>query len=191
METEYFEFQLPSARASFYLVPTNKVNLQTNTHWHGEMLELAVKLSLEVTMTKKHYKNLSLTFLFIILWMVYVFFDYFTETEGFIKLTLFFDYYTAVIINCILAVIAIILRFTRFRKKDTEIFKDNFFYIFPAFASLFLIVVWFIYLLITKQIISETLFCLKPACLIINSNLIFGTFILGDIYGVKLLKPNL
>lgn len=136
-------------------------------------------------MTKQHYKNLSLTFLIIIIWTVYVFFDYFTETDGFIKLSLFLNYYFAAIISSVLAAINIILRFTKFREKNNGIFKDSIFYIFSGFANLFLTIVWFIYLLVTKQPLTETLICLEPACLIINSNLIFGVLILVDIYRVK------
>ncbi len=143
-------------------------------------------------MTKQHYKNLSLTFLIILIWSVYVFFDYFKETdrEGFIKLTLFFDYYTAAMFSSVLGLINIILRFTRFRKKGNENFKNSIFYILSGYANMFLTIVWYIYLLISKQTVSETLLCLEPACVIINSNLIFGVIILVDIYCVKNIRPT-
>jgi len=143
-------------------------------------------------MTKQHYKNLSLTFLIILIWSVYVFFDYFSETdgEGFIKLTLFFDYYTAAMFSGVLALINIILRITKFRKNGTENFKDSIFYILSGFANMFLTIVWYIYLLISKQTVSETLICLEPACIIINSNLIFGVLVLVDIYCVKNIRPT-
>jgi membrane protease YdiL (CAAX protease family) len=138
-------------------------------------------------MTKQHYKSLSLTFLIIIIWTVYVFFDYFSEIDGFIKLTLFFDYYSAVVFSSGLAAINVILRFTRFRKKNTDAFKDNFFYVFSAIANLFLSIVWFIYLIITKQSTLEFLTTFDTSTLFIDSNIIFAILILIDIY---YFRPN-
>lgn len=132
-------------------------------------------------MTKKYYKNLSLTFLIIIVWCVYVFFDYFTETDGFIKLTLFFDYFKAVVIASGLATLNILLRFTKFRNQ-TEKFKDNFFYIFSAIANLFLPTVYLIYLVISKQSIIEFITTIEPGNILIMLNFIFGCFIITDIY---------
>lgn len=133
-------------------------------------------------MTKQHYKSLSLTFLIILIWSVYVFFDYFSETDGFIRLTLFFDYYTAVLFSSGLGAINIVLRFTKYRKWNTDIFKDNFFYVFSAFANLFLSIVWFIYLIITKQSILEFLTTIDYSTIFIDSNILFTVFILMDIY---------
>lgn len=143
-------------------------------------------------MTKQHYKNLSLAFLILLIWSVYVFFDYFTESdgEGFIKLTLFFDFYFAAIFSSVLALINIILRLTKFRKKGTENFKDGIFYVFSGFANLFLTIVWYIYLLITKQSVLESLMCIEPTCLIVTSNLFFGVLVLVDIYYMKNIKQT-
>jgi hypothetical protein len=132
-------------------------------------------------MTKLYYKNLSLTLLIIIIWCVYVFFDYFTETDGFIKLTLFFNYFKAVVISSGLATLNILLRFTKFRNQ-TEKFKDNFFYIFSAIANLFLPMVYIIYLVVSKQSIIEFITTLEPGNIFIMLNVIFGCFILTDIY---------
>ncbi len=132
-------------------------------------------------MTKQYYKNLSLTFLIIIVWCVYVFFDYFTETDGFIKLALFFDYFNAVAFASGLAMLNILLRFTTFRNQ-TERFKDNFFYIFSAIANLFLPIVYLIYLVIRKRSIIEFITTLELGNILIMLNVIFGCFIMTDIY---------
>ena len=92
--------------------------------------------------------------------------------------------------SSVLALVNIILRLTKFRKNGTENLKDSIFYILSGFANMFLTIVWCIYLLITKQPFTDTFMCLEPACIIINSNLIFGVLVLVDIYCVKNIRPT-
>jgi|GWRWMinimDraft_12_1066020.scaffolds.fasta_scaffold08825_2 hypothetical protein len=137
-------------------------------------------------MTKLYYKNIAITFLISTIWCVYVFFHYYGDNSFLPGLTLMFDFFIAAIFTIGLAALNVILRFTRFRKRNTEGFKVNFFYIFAGFSNLILTIIYFIYIIISHNIKEFFAFENNDIFLILTS-LIIGVFIIVDLY-IHLLK---
>lgn len=132
-------------------------------------------------MKKLHYKNIAITFLLSTIWCVYVFFDYYSDNSFLPGLTLMFDFFSAVIFTIGLAALNMILRFTRFNKKNTEEFKDNFFYIFAGFSNMILAIIYFVYIIISHNV-KEFFTFEKNDTFFILTNFIIGTIIIVDIY---------
>jgi hypothetical protein len=132
-------------------------------------------------MNKLHYKNIAITFLISTIWCVYIFFDYYGDKSFLPELTLMFDFFCTVIFTIGIATLNIILRFVRFRQKNTKEFKDNFFYIFSGFSNIILAIVYFIYLTISHNV-KEFFAFEKNDIFFITTNLIIGGLILIDIY---------
>lgn len=132
-------------------------------------------------MTKLHYKNTSITFLISTIWCVYIFFDYYGDKSFLRGLTLIFDFFSTAIFIIGIATLNIIMRFTKFRKKNTEEFKDNFFYIFAGFSNIILVIIYFIYLTISNNI-KEFISFESNDIFIILTNVMVGSIIIIDIY---------
>lgn len=132
-------------------------------------------------MTKLHHKNTAITFLISTIWCVYIFFDFYGDKSFLPGLTLMFDFFSSVIFTIGIATLNVILRFTRFRQKNTKEFKDNFFYIFSGFSNIILAIIYFIYLTISHNI-KEFFSFENNEIFFIMTNLIIGGIIIIDIY---------
>ena len=132
-------------------------------------------------MNKLHHKNIAITFLIATIWCIYIFFDYYGDRSFLPGLTLMFDFFSSVIFTIGISTLNVILRFTRFRQKNTKEFKNNFFYIFSGFSNIILAVIYFIYLTISHNI-KEFFSFENSAIFFILTNLIIGGIIIIDIY---------
>ena len=131
-------------------------------------------------MTKQYYKNLAFITTISTIWCVYMFFDYWTET-GFVKLSLFFNYFVSIYFTSFVGLILIILRFTMYKNKSQNI-KDNFFYVFSAISNLFLSILRFIWLIINKQSILEFIHSIDLYSIIIILSFFIGLVIEIDLH---------
>ena len=132
-------------------------------------------------MNKLHYKNIAITFLIATIWCIYIFFDYYGDRSFLPGLTLMFDFFSSVIFTLGISTLNVILRFTRFRQKNTKEFKNNFIYIFSGFSNIILALIYFIYLTISHNI-KEFFSFENSAIFFILTNLIIGGIIIIDNY---------
>lgn len=95
-------------------------------------------------MKEVFYKYLSLSLGIIVIWMSYLFFDYFLESKGlFNGFGLMINFMVSCFTSLILGVIVILIRFTTLYKQQKEYHIINFLYVF---AGIFNLIIFLLYL---------------------------------------------
>ncbi len=130
-------------------------------------------------MEKHHFRNISLSFVLIYIWVLYSFFNYY-NAGSMSSLTLFFNFLSAVTCAAGIGVTLILLRITFFRKRNQFQFKNNFFYIMTGLFNLNLSIIWIIS--ITLKMINLDF----EGLYFVLGNIIPAIFILVDLYYFKI-----
>ena len=134
----------------------------------------------------KYYKYLSITFLIIILWCIYVFFDYYLDRSFLPGLTLFFDYLFSAIFLVGISLLLFALRFTKYKSSV----KNSFIYVFAAFSGMFLSSAYFLYLILSNNV-QEFFSSLEYINLLVYLLLFFGVYFIVDLCRTIYKNPSL
>ena len=101
-------------------------------------------------MKAKFFKHATLSLLIIMVWMLYVFFNFYCEERGaFYGIGLFFNYIYGCFFALFIGLLSIILRAVFSRKSQHHLLrKTDFIFIFSGFFNALIFAVWIVALLL-------------------------------------------
>jgi hypothetical protein len=129
-------------------------------------------------MAEKIFKYSTLSFILIIFWTLYLFFDYFTEKQGmFDSWGLLFNFFNSLLFAFGLACILLIIRLIFYIKKKQNVLKSNFLYILSGIFNLNLSIIWLICIILKVIDIGNAFLATFSISLFL-----IACFIITDIY---------
>jgi hypothetical protein len=133
-------------------------------------------------MKEAHYKNLSISFALIIIWIITLIFSTYEQTtKVFDTWNLYFHFAISIMISTVLSILMILLRIIFYKKYSL---RKSALYIFFGYLNLTISIIWTVALLMKILTINYNLTenALIACCLTI--------IILADIYWPRKLKKN-
>jgi hypothetical protein len=96
-------------------------------------------------MKAKFFKHATLSLIVIIIWMLYVFFNFYCEERGaFYGIGLFFNYIYGCLFALFIGILSIILRVVFSKKSNPLLKKTDFIFIFSGFFNALIFIIWII-----------------------------------------------
>jgi hypothetical protein len=128
-------------------------------------------------MREKIYKYSTLSLILINFWTLYLFFDYFTERNGWGELVLLAEFVYSAIFAIGFGCFLLIIRLFFHLKNKTNPLKTNFFYILCGIFNLNIFIIWSI--CIALKILE---FYKADIAIYLISPLLISCFIIIDVY---------